>query len=83
MCLETSVGFDIVCLKFPVLTEIDRLSQKSKHEGVHKGDDDYKRRMDTVVKKWMPISVSLNRYLSAVQTHDTFHHLYRLCTLKG
>lgn len=41
-----------------VLTDIDRINQKSKHAGIHKGDEEYHRQIEAVAKKNMPLSVS-------------------------
>lgn len=62
------------CLHVSVLNEIDRINQKIKHDGLHKGDDDYNRKMDAATKKLMPLSVSetrRKRYLPLVRVFFT------------
>ena len=41
-----------------MLQEIEKIRQQSTHEGVHKDGDEYRAKIETATKEYMPLSVS-------------------------
>ena len=45
-------------LPLPVLQEVEKIRQQSTHEGVHKDGPEYRAKIETAMKDYMPLTVS-------------------------
>ena len=50
---------DLLTPNYPVLQEIERIRQKSTHEGVHRDDPIYRKNIKKAIKDFMPLTVSM------------------------
>ena len=53
---------NVICslyLPLPVLQEVEKIRQQSTHEGVLKDGPEYRAKIETAMKDYMPLSVSM------------------------